>query len=106
MQFDDFEIDADMADLKERLSSWRRLPGVVGHSPDSIGESSINEAQVRQRQRRIASMCLNTVKEHDAFYASLKALIEKGRRDPNHQQRVEDFAAFALGVLEQFSAAG
>jgi len=91
-------------DLQERLSSWRRLPGVVERSPDSIGESSINEAEVRLRQRRAASMFLNLLKEHDAFYAALKAIIEKGGRDPNHQQRAEDMAAFALGVFEQFSA--
>jgi hypothetical protein len=91
-------------DLQRRLSSWRHEAGVVEHSPESLGEPSINEAQVRIRQRRIANMCLNTVRAHDAFVAELKAYIEKGGRDPIHQQRVEDEAAFALGVFEQTSA--
>ena len=92
-------------ELKKRLSSWREVAGVVEHSPDSIGESSINEAQVRQRQRRAASMILTSVKGHDAFVAELKALVENHQqRDLHHQQQVEDFAAFALGVFEQFSA--
>jgi hypothetical protein len=97
----DFEIDAE---LKDRLSSWRRLPGVVEHSPGATGEPSINEAHVLQRQQRAASMFSHILKEHDAFYASLKAIIDQGGRDANHQQRVEDMAAFALGVFEQFSA--
>jgi hypothetical protein len=91
-------------ELHKRLSSWREVVGVVEPSPDPMGESSINEAQVRQRQRRIASMCLNTVKVHDAFVADLKAHVEKGGRDPHHQHRVEDEGAFALGVFEQTSA--
>ncbi len=49
-------------------------------------------------------MCLNTVKAHDAFVAELKAFVGKTERDPSHQQRVEDEAAFALGVFEQTSA--
>jgi hypothetical protein len=102
MQFDDIE-DID-ADLKERLSSWRHGAGVVKHSPEQVGESGVNVAEVRARQRRAASMCLDTVTAHDAFYAALKAHVEKQGRDPHHQQRVEDEAAFALGVFEQFSA--
>jgi hypothetical protein len=91
-------------ELQKRLSSWRDVAGVVEHSSDSMGESGFNEVQVRARQRRIATMCLNTVKAHDAFVAELKAYIGKGDRDPSHQQRVEDEAAFALGVFEQVSA--
>jgi hypothetical protein len=91
-------------ELKKRLSSWREVAGVVEHSPDSIGESSINEAQVRQRQRRAESMLLHMLKGHDAFYAALKAHIEQGGREGNYQQRIEDMSAFALGVFEQFSA--
>ena len=49
-------------------------------------------------------MCINTVKEHDAFLGELKAEVELGGRDTHHQQRVEDMGAFALGVFEQFSA--
>jgi hypothetical protein len=102
MEFDDL---ADInADLQQRLSSWRNLPGVVEQLPDSMGESGFNEVQVRQRQRRVAGMCLNTVKVHDVFVADLKAHVEKGGRDSHHQQRVEDEAAFALGVFEQTSA--
>jgi hypothetical protein len=96
--------DLNPDSLQRRLSSWRHEAGVVEHSPESLGEPSINEAQVRIRQRRIATMCLNTVKAHDAFVADLKAFIGKGDRDPDHQQRVEDEAAFALGVFEQTSA--
>jgi hypothetical protein len=102
MQFDDFDINAD--DLQERLSSWRRVPGVAGQLPASMGDISINEAEVRIRQRRAASMCLTTVKVHDLFVADLKAYIEQGDRDAHHQHRVEDEAAFALGVFEQVSA--
>jgi hypothetical protein len=102
MQFEDFaDIDPE---LHERLSSWRRIPGVVEHSPDYMGESGFNEVQVRQRQRRVASMCLNTVKVHDAFVAELKAYVENQQRDLHHQSRVEDEAAFALGVFEQTCA--
>jgi hypothetical protein len=102
MQFDDFEVNDD--DLQQRLSSWRRGAGVAGQLPASMGDISINEAEVRQRQRRAASMCLNTVKMHDLFVADLKAYIEQGDRDVHHQHRVEDEAAFALGVFEQTSA--
>jgi hypothetical protein len=102
MEFDDL---ADInADLQQRLSSWRNLPDVVEHTPESLRERSINEAHVLQRQRRGARMCVNTVKEHDAFYADLKPIVEQGGRDIHHQQRVEDMTAFALGVYEQFSA--
>jgi hypothetical protein len=102
----EFEDLADInADLQERLSSWRSLPGVVEHSSDSIGESSINEAQVRQRQRRGASMCVTVAKEHDAFISVLRAFVEnRGDRDSNQQQRIEDMSAFILGVYEQYSA--
>jgi hypothetical protein len=103
MQFDDFaDIDPE---LQERLSSWRDVSGVVEHAQLSSGESGINEVEVRKRQRRGARMCINTVKEHDAFIADLKPIVEQGGRDTHHQQRVEDMAAFALGVYEQFSAA-
>jgi hypothetical protein len=103
MQFEDFaDIDPE---LHERLSSWRQVSGVVEHSPDSMGESGFNEVQVRARQRRVASMILNSVKGHDAFVADLKALVENQhqQRDLHHQSRVEDYAAFALGVYEQTS---
>jgi hypothetical protein len=103
MQLDDIAIDSDH-DLQERLSSWRRMPDVIERAPALSGESSVNIEEVRTRQRRIAAMCLNTVKAHDAFVTDLKGFIEKGDRDPNHQQRVEDEAAFALGVFEQTSA--
>jgi hypothetical protein len=102
MQFDDFDVNAD--ELNERLSSWCRGAGVAGQLPASLGEVSINEAEVRMRQRRIANMCLNTVQMHDAFVANLKAYIGHGDRDSHHQQRVEDEAAFGLGVFEQVIA--
>jgi hypothetical protein len=103
MQFDEFEVNDDL--LEERLSSWRRGAGVAGQLPASMGDISINEAEVRQRQRRAASMILNSVKGHDAFVADLQAVVENHQqRDLHHQQRVEDFAAFVLGVFEQFSA--
>ena len=103
MQFDDIDINDDQ--LQERLSSWRRGAGVAGLLPASMGDISINEAELRQRQRRATSMILNSVKAHDAFVADLKAVVENHQqRDLHHQQRVEDFAAFALGVYEQFSA--
>jgi hypothetical protein len=104
MQFDDFEVNDD--ELHERLSSWRRIAGKAGQLPASMGDISINEAEVRMRQRRIANMCLNTVWVHDAFVADLKDHIGNGNRDRDvhHQQRVEDESAFALGVFEQTSA--
>ena len=105
MKFDDMDdMEVIDSELQERLSSWRRIPGVVERTPDSLGDRSINEAEVRIRQRRGARMCVNTVKEHDAFIAELKAHVEQGGRDSHYQQRVEDMAAFALGVFEQFSA--
>jgi hypothetical protein len=103
MQFDDLDVDTN--DLHERLSSWRRGPALPEQLPAFMGDISINEAEVRQRQRRAASMILTTVKAHDAFVADLQALVENHQqRDAHHQTRVEDFAAFALGVFEQFSA--
>jgi hypothetical protein len=103
MHFDDIEIDSDH-DLQERLSSWRRMPSMVEQTTLHSGESSANIEEVRIRQRRIAAMCLNMVQVHDVFVGKLKAYIEHGNRDPSHQQRVEDEAAFALGVFEQTSA--
>jgi hypothetical protein len=93
-------------ELQKRLSSWRNVAGVVEHPSETLEEASINEAQVRIRQRRITNMSLNTVKAHSAFVADLTAFVEneKAGRDLHHQSRVEDFAAFALGVFEQFSA--
>jgi hypothetical protein len=102
MQFDDFDVDTN--DLHDRLSSWRSLPNVVEHTPKLTSESSVNIEEVRIRQRRIAAMCLNTVRAHDNFVAELKAYIGHGNRDASHQQRVEDEASFALGVFEQTSA--
>jgi hypothetical protein len=104
MQFDDME--AMDTDLQERLSSWRRVAGAIKPSPQHRGEPSLTENEVKQRQRRIANMCLETVKLHDSFYAALKAYVEQGEgnRDPAHQQRVEDEAAFALAAFEQSSA--
>jgi hypothetical protein len=102
MHFDDIgDIDSD---LQERLSSWRRMPDVVEPAPKLRGETSVNIEEVQTRQRRIATMCLNTAKAHDAFVTDLKTFVGKGDRDPSHQQRVEDEAAFALGVFEQTSA--
>jgi hypothetical protein len=102
MQFDEFDVDTN--DLHERLSSWRRMPEVIAPPSSLSGESSVNTEEVRIRQRRIAAMCLNTVQIHDVFVGKLKAYIEHGNRDPSYQQRVEDEAAFALGVFEQTSA--
>jgi hypothetical protein len=102
MQFGDFDVNTD--DLHEQLSSWRRMPDVIERSPALSGESSLNIEEVRIRQRRIATMCLHTVKVHDGFVTDLKAHIGKGDRDPMHHQQVEDEAAFALGVFEQTSA--
>jgi hypothetical protein len=99
---DDFtEMDTD---LEERLSSWRRVSGVVEQRHDSGGETGVNEREVRARQRRTGNMCLTTVKTHEAFYADLEAFVRQEGRSPQHQQRVEDMAAFALGVFEQSSA--
>jgi hypothetical protein len=61
MQFDDFEIDDD---LQERLSSWRRVPGVIKNPLGSGGEPGVNETELRVRQRRIGNMCFTTNKEH------------------------------------------
>jgi hypothetical protein len=103
MKFDDFDdleiVDSELAD---RLSPWRRMPSVVAQSALKSGETSVNIEEVRTRQRRIATMCSNTVQVHDAFVASLKDFIAKSDRDPSHQQRVEDEAAFALGVCAHF----
>lgn len=99
MEFDDIEeIDPD---LQERLSSWRTVNGAVTHATGQRGEGSFNEAHVRTRQKRIAAMCLNTVRAHDAFYTDLKALVDEPGRETHHQQRVQAEAAFALGVFEQ-----
>jgi hypothetical protein len=84
MQFDHFEVNDN--ELEERMSSWRRVAGEARQLPASIGEVSINEAEVRMRQRHIANMCLNTVRVHDVFVADLKAYIENanGNRDSHH----------------------
>jgi hypothetical protein len=96
--------DTNPDNMRERLASWRQVAGVVEQRPDSGGETGVNEREVRQRQRRAASMCLITVKEYDSFLGNLKAHVEQGGRDTHYQKQVEDMAAFALGVFEQFSA--
>jgi hypothetical protein len=104
MQFDDIGNFDD--ELQERLSSWRRMPDVVEKRLDSGGKSGVNETELRVRQRRIGNMCFTTNKAHDAFYEQLEAFVEqeRPRRSQHHQQRVEDIAAFTLGVYEQSSA--
>ena len=102
MQFDDIGNFDD--DLQERLSSWRRMPEVIENRPNSGRELGINEREVQIRQRRTGNMCLHVVKTHDAFYADLEAFVRQEGRSAQHQQRVEDMAAFALGVFEQSSA--
>jgi hypothetical protein len=105
MKFDDFDdLEIDDSELQERLSSWRTMPSVAARSALKSGETSVNIEDVRTRQHRIGVMCLNTVRAHDRFLAELKAYIGQGDRDPSHQQRVEDEAAFVLGVFEQVSA--
>jgi hypothetical protein len=91
-------------DISERLASWRHVGDVVEQHPASNGETGRNEREVRVRQRRTGSMCLNVVRTHDAFYADLEAFVRQEGRSALHQQRVEDMAAFALGVFEQSSA--
>jgi hypothetical protein len=76
-------------ELQKRLSSWRHVAGVVEHRPDYGGETGVNEREVRARQRRGARMCVNTVKEHDAFIVDLKPIVEQGGRDTHYQQRVK-----------------
>ena len=104
MQFDD--IDINDPELEERLSSWRRMPDVVEKRLDSGGKSGVNETELRVRHHRIGNMCFTTNKAHDAFFERLEALVEqeRPRRSQHHQQRVEDMAAFTLGVYEQSSA--
>jgi hypothetical protein len=91
-------------DLQARLASWRHVGDVVEQRPASNGETGGNEREVRVRQRRTGNMCLNVVRTHDAFYADLEAFVRQEGRSAQHQQRVEDMAAFALGVFEQSSA--
>jgi hypothetical protein len=104
MQFDDFEMDDP--ELKQRLSSWRRMPGVVEKRLDSGGEPGVNETELRIRQRHIGNMCLTTSKQHAAFYAQLEDFIRRDQeeRSQHLQQRIEDMAAFCLGVFEQSNA--
>jgi hypothetical protein len=91
-------------DINERLASWRHVGDVVEQHPASTGETGRNEREVRVRQRRTGNMCLHIVKTHDGFYADLEAFVRQEGRSAQHQQRVEDMAAFALGVFEQSSA--
>jgi hypothetical protein len=103
MEFDDL-VDIN-SDLQQRLSSWRNLPGVVEHSPKLASETSVNIEEVRTRQRRIATMCLNLAQTHDAFLGQLKDFLANAQhRDAMHQQRVEEEAAFTLAVFEQTTA--
>jgi hypothetical protein len=103
MQFDDLEaIDTDL--LQERLSSWRRMPDVVQKRPDSLPDTGVNETELRVRQRRIGNMALTSLQLHAAFYAQLEAFVQQPGRSSHHQQRVEDWAAFTLGVYEQSNA--
>jgi hypothetical protein len=91
-------------EIKERLSAWRNVASAIEHAPSRLGEPSLTEEQVRARQYRIGRMCLQTTKQHDTFYADLKAYVEQSEREPAHQQRIEDYAAFCLAVYEQSSA--
>jgi hypothetical protein len=102
MQFDDIEMDDP--DLKERFSSWRRVAGVGKHHALRGEEAGVNETEVRGRQGRIANMCLTSGHLHALFYADLQEFVQQPGRSQHFQQRVEDWAAFSLGVYEQSSA--
>lgn len=96
-------------DIRDRLSSWRHVAHHDGSSApsDSARElGRITEEQVRERQQRIARMCLTATRDHDQLYAELQEYVENGAadRDPEHQMRVSDWAAFVLSVFEQSSA--
>jgi hypothetical protein len=103
MEFDAIDIDSDH-ELKERLSSWRRMPDVVKNRRDLGGEPGANETVIRLRQRNLGYMCMTSMQQHDGFYAQLEAFVQQEGRSPQHQQRVEDWAAFTLGVYEQSNA--
>jgi hypothetical protein len=98
------DINHNMRDMRERLAAWRTVSDVVEKRPDSESDPGVNETEVRVRQRRIGNMCFIVAQGHDAFYAQLEAFIQQPVRSQHHQKRVEDWAAFSLGVYEQSSA--
>lgn len=90
-------------DIRQRLSSWRQVAHPPPRSPEHLEKVEVTLEEVRLRQHRIASMCLQSVKAYHPFFAELKAFVNNEERDPEHQRRVEDFAAFVLEVYEQSS---
>ena len=91
--------------IHQRLSSWRNVDHPVERVSERLGVSRSAEEHARQQMRRIGILCLLAVKEHDSRYADLEAyVVGQGHRSHQHQQRVNDHAAFALRVYEQGSA--
>jgi hypothetical protein len=88
-----------MADVSNRLSSWRGEVDIV--TPPA--KPSMVEEDVRRKQLRISALCLTSQQLHDAFIADVREYVESGERDPHHQQRVNDYAAFLLRVYERHS---
>jgi hypothetical protein len=79
-----------MANLPERLSSWRQVAGFVEQSSKRPGGLDDEAAYFRNKLARLSSLGMTSVHMHDVFVTDLKAYVTKALRDPELQQLVED----------------
>lgn len=93
-----------LPDAHNRLASWRQVAREAGQSWKRLGTFNEETASLRNKQARIASLCLSSVQQHELFVTELKAFVTQAGRDPELQQLVEDYGAYSLGVFEQNSA--
>jgi hypothetical protein len=93
-----------MADREQRLSSWRQVAQGGERSLAPLGETGNTEALLRAHQRRVATLCRNSVMEHMEFFADLLDFARQEGRDPQLQQRIADFCTYALRIYEANSA--
>jgi SOS response regulatory protein OraA/RecX len=93
----------DLDDVQERLSSWRRVAGLDEPPKRSPGSGEPDEL-FGDQLARYHRLCIQAVQARDAFYAELKVYVAKPGRDPQHQQQVEEEAAFVLDSFSQGSA--
>jgi hypothetical protein len=86
-----------MPDFHDRLSSWRREVDVI--SPTASATGMVSE-DLRRKQLRLSSLILAHQQRHDEFVTDIMAYVTSRKREPEHQQRVTDYAAFLLRAYE------
>jgi hypothetical protein len=91
-----------MADIEKRLASWRRFAGTVEHPEAASRATDWVTAHHRQQLERSAPLVLENLKAHDLFCQQIEAYVTQhaNTRSEEHQQRVTDYAGFALRMYE------